>query len=218
MNSSYFFCVSEFRSKRDESSLMKKFATDGLRLRLETGMKMGEILKCLDAIPMVYHEEISQAKTHTEISIADDDVERIKYIGGCIIRKFFAKQTLEASQKSFLLKCIDTGIVPSSLISIVGSFANILLMCEKSFREYRSRQAHSLISLKHCFEKPELNVCLGEIAGDCHYLEPYRLLMKKILLLFLKIGCHRYPACLLEDHKQSKSRKSLRKNLKSQIL
>ena len=46
MNSSYFFCVSEFRSKRDESSLIKKFATDGLRLCLETGMKMGEILKC----------------------------------------------------------------------------------------------------------------------------------------------------------------------------
>ena len=122
----------EFCLNQDHAKLMKKFAKKGKRLAYESNMTIYEILKCLDAIPMIDRENkaTNDEAEETLINVSENETKTIKYIGGFIGRKLSRKQFLSLETRIFLQQCV-TKESQSALYDIVEPLVNVLTILEK---------------------------------------------------------------------------------------
>ena len=93
---------------------MKKFSRDAWSLSKETNLTMSEVLKCFDAIPILYNEynsEIPPVISGTPVD--NSDVDTIKYIGGYIVRRCLKKRSTSDIEKkvSAPVGCTQHGIL-----------------------------------------------------------------------------------------------------------
>ena len=83
---------------------MKTFVKEGKRLAQECNLKITEILKCFEAIPMICKEKKATNDEVEKAEISQDDIKIVKHIGEFIVRKV-SRKALSPEANAFLQHC-----------------------------------------------------------------------------------------------------------------
>ena len=189
---------------------MMWFGQEGNRLATETNLNIGKVLKCFDAMPILFHQR-ETAIQPTTVMLEAKDIDALKYIGGYILKKMLGKSGLAEEEQIFLHKCCKENPL-SPLIDITNSFLNMLIYFEKEFRKNRSLQAIDMKQLTECMAAPAMDDYILKII-DREILPLDRVCVQKIGYLFYKIRGHRLANKTAEEKKCTSSR-PLRRSLK----
>lgn len=210
------FVFVEFCHIQDQAKLIKTFSKEAGRLAKETSLTMIELLKCFDAIPILYHEYANvEDSTNETFAVDGNDVETIQYIGGYIVRKLLKKDSMPELEKQFLRQCaiINT---ESSVCKINGFLVEILVNCESAFRQQTSNQSITLSKLWECLKTNNIRECVQNITGNREISCESRQCVQKIIALYFKIRGHRLAVKIANDkssRKPSAGSCTLRKSL-----
>ena len=193
---------------------MKTFVKEGKRLAQECNLKITEILKCFDAIPMICKEKKTTNNEVEKAEISQDDIKIVKHIGGFIVRKV-SRKALSPEAKAFLQHCAVKN-TQSALYDIAEPLQNILIFLEKKFRNCTPETTRNiqLSKLKGCCCQPDVIKLIKELAGESTLSRDVMHCMEAITGMFLKIRGHRFAAKIINEKLTEKNALALRKSLK----
>ena len=122
---------------------MRKFSKSAREVSAVANLSVLEVLKCFDAIPLIYNDQIEalknindQANSESSTSLQKilDDKSVIKYVGDYVVKKLLQKRGF-GEEKDFLNTCL---INTNSLYEVFETFVRILMSFEETFRSCRT--------------------------------------------------------------------------------
>ena len=184
---------------------MRIFSTSAREASAVANLIVLEVLKCFDAIPLIYNDQIEalknindQANSESSTSLQKilDYKSVIKYVGGYVVKKLLQKRGLGEEEKDFLNTCL---INTNSLYEVSETFVRILMSFEETFRSCRTPKKVDVSSAIECVASPIIQNHIKSIAGEKYDERTCTSIMQRVAMLYYKIRGHRFASKILNE-------------------